>query len=95
MLLVLASDLPLLNEDDLAAVTMEDCAIAPDRRGTGTNALLWPTRPLPGFFFGENSFERHDASARAAGLEPKIVRRPGLAHDVDLPDDLSAIQSQR
>lgn len=95
MLLVLASDLPLLSEDDLAAVTVEGCAIAPDRHGTGTNALLWPTNPSPGFFFGEISFERHRVAALAAGFKPKIIRRNGLAHDVDLPDDLSAIQSQR
>jgi|SRR5437016_4320087 len=84
--LVLASDLPLLEEHDLVEVTRSDCAIAPDRHRRGTNALLWSST-LP-FAFGENSFARHLASARAAGLDPQIVWRPGLAHDIDVPEDL-------
>src|ERR1700683_2136386 len=58
-LLVAASDLPLLSEGDLTAIAQYGCAIAPDRHGRGTNALLWPLAPLPGFHFGENSFARH------------------------------------
>ena len=89
-LLVLASDLPLLCEEDLAAIVVCDCAIAPDRHQHGTNALLWPASSLPGFHFGENSFSRHREAARAAGLHPDTVFRTGLAHDVDLPSDLIA-----
>ncbi len=85
-LLIVASDLPLLCEDDLATLALHDCAIAPDRHGRGTNALLWPVSL--GFQFGENSFERHCAIAETAGYEARIVARPGLAHDVDLPSDL-------
>ena len=87
-LLVLASDLPLLCEADLTALARHDCAIAPDRHGRGTNALLWPTSPLPDFHFGEDSFSRHRAAARAVGLDPQTVLSAGLAHDVDLPSDL-------
>lgn len=90
-LLILASDLPLLCEDDVAAMAANDCAIAPDRHGTGTNALLWPANPAPGFHFGQNSYNLHRAAAIAAGLTPQIVARRGLAHDVDLPSDLIAI----
>jgi 2-phospho-L-lactate guanylyltransferase len=87
-LLVAASDLPFVSEADLTALALHDCAIAPDRHGRGTNALLWPASPLPGFHFGENSFARHREAAKAAGYEPQIVVRPGLAHDIDLPADL-------
>jgi 2-phospho-L-lactate guanylyltransferase len=86
--LVVASDLPLLREDDLARMFAEVCAIAPDRRGRGTNALTWPAYRPWVFAFGENSFERHFAAARDAGFDPKIITSPGLAHDVDVPDDL-------
>jgi 2-phospho-L-lactate guanylyltransferase len=87
-LLVAACDLPFVSDADLAALALHDCAIAPDRHGRGTNALLWPVSPLPGFHFGENSLARHCEAARAAGYEPQIVTRPGLAHDIDLPSDL-------
>ncbi|HTT81949.1 MAG TPA: 2-phospho-L-lactate guanylyltransferase [Rhizomicrobium sp.] len=85
-LLVVAGDLPLLCKDDLAALAAHDCAIAPDRRGRGTNALLWP--PSLEFHFGDNSFERHCVTAKLAGYEARIVVRSGLAHDVDLPSDI-------
>ena len=85
-LLIVASDLPLLHEADLAALALHDCAIAPDRHGRGTNALLWP--PRLAFQFGENSFARHCAIAASGGYGAQIVTRPGLAHDVDLPVDL-------
>lgn len=87
-LLIIASDLPLLCESDLEAMAAQSCAIAPDRRGQGTNALLWPLGPLPGFRFGEGSFARHRAAAKEAGLDPQTVFRPGLMHDIDLPCDL-------
>lgn len=90
-LLVVASDLPLLKKSDLAALAAEECAIAPDRRRRGTNALLWPASPHLGFHFGEDSFERHFAAAKGAGFDPKIISRAGLAHDVDLPEDLLAL----
>ncbi|HEY3636573.1 MAG TPA: 2-phospho-L-lactate guanylyltransferase [Rhizomicrobium sp.] len=89
-LLVVASDLPLLHRDDLAALTEQDCAIAPDRHRQGTNALLWPASARAEFHFGENSFPRHCEAAKSAGLSPQIIIRPNLAHDVDLPADLLA-----
>ena len=87
-LLVVAADLPLLQPSDLAVMRDMDSAIAPDRHGRGTNALLLPASPAPGFYFGENSFARHLAATKAAGFDPHIVSRPGLAHDVDVPEDL-------
>jgi 2-phospho-L-lactate guanylyltransferase len=92
-LMVVASDLPLLCPGDLAAMAEHDCAIAPDRRRRGTNALLWPAAPRPPFRFGVDSFSRHRAEARGNGLDPCIVSRTGLAHDVDLPGDLIGIGS--
>jgi len=87
-LLIVASDLPLLSRSDLEAMSAAECAIGPDRRGIGTNALLWPAGPEPGFHFGDNSFARHSAAAKAAGSDPQRIVRPGLACDIDLPDDL-------
>lgn len=92
--LILPGDLPSLSIDDLVAlVRLSDGAtsaaiVVPDAHETGTNALL--LRP-PGLFqpcFGPDSFRRHCALARAAGVTPTIYRSPTLAHDIDLPADL-------
>ena len=66
-------------------------AIAADESGDGTNALLLSPPDLIGFSFGEGSFEAHLEAARAKRVDPVIVERPGLAFDVDAPDDLSRI----
>jgi len=87
-LLIVPSDLPLLAVADLRALAKEECAIAPDRRRHGTNALLWPAAQKLKFQFGPNSFDRHLAQAIAAGLRPRVVLRPGFAHDVDVPEDM-------
>jgi 2-phospho-L-lactate guanylyltransferase len=86
MHLVLASDLPFLEQSDLIDLAAYGCAIAPDRHERGTNALLWPPH-LP-FEFGEGSFARHRGTAERAGFKPYICLRRGLAHDIDVPDDL-------
>jgi 2-phospho-L-lactate guanylyltransferase len=63
-------------------------AIAPDRRGTGTNGLaLHPPNAIP-FRFGADSFAAHQEAAHAADLSVAVVQRRGLAFDLDTPDDL-------
>jgi 2-phospho-L-lactate guanylyltransferase (CobY/MobA/RfbA family) len=42
-----------------------------------------------GFRFGSGSFVAHQGAARAAGIEPVVVDRPGLAFDLDTPADLA------
>ena len=45
--------------------------------------------------FGPDSFFPHLAAARRQGLEPTIVRRPGIAVDIDEPADLARFMSDR
>jgi 2-phospho-L-lactate guanylyltransferase len=86
--LIVHADLPLLTTTDIAALTEgTGIAIAPDRHGTGTNALALPEAQDFAFAFGPDSFGRHCA---AAGEQARIVKRPGLALDVDTPEDLAA-----
>jgi len=89
-LLVIHADLPLVSVDDIAALIVGDgaaCTIAPDRHGTGTNALAL-VEPLGfEFAFGPNSFTRHCAAAYG---NARVVTRPGLGLDVDTADDLDA-----
>lgn len=92
-LIVLFADLPLLTSLDvelLAAAPGGTIAIAPDRHGTGTNALSLPLPAAKGFTFafGPDSFALHRAEAERMGIPLEEVHSPGLARDVDMPEDL-------
>jgi 2-phospho-L-lactate guanylyltransferase len=96
-LLIIASDLPLLSPEDLhllfSAAEDSQVVVAPDRHDTGTNALFLrpPERLQPAF--GSGSYERHLKQARAAGIEPFVVRSLGLGFDLDVPSDYEDLQS--
>ncbi len=95
--LVLPADLPLITAQDVAALYEQGTqgpgvVIVPSRDG-GTNALLLrPPEAIP-FAFGVNSFQRHSALARAAGLPLHVLHLPRLAHDIDWPGDLADLPS--
>ncbi len=89
----IAADLPRITPrevESLAGVPTGTVAIAPDRHGTGTNAIALPLPQALGFTFayGPDSFARHDAEAFRLGLDIEVIGSPGLACDVDVPEDL-------
>jgi 2-phospho-L-lactate guanylyltransferase len=93
---ILPADLPRLTPRDvelLAHAPKGTLAIAPDRHFTGTNALSLPLPAAQGFpfAFGEGSFAAHDAAAYALGLDIEVIESPGLARDLDTPDDLARL----
>ena len=95
-LVVLHGDLPNLQAPDvevlLAALpsdTSPGVAIAPDRAGTGTNALVLRPPGVIAFRFGAGSFARHVAEVERAGVPLVAVNRSGLAFDLDTPADLA------
>jgi len=90
-LLAISADLPNLTTDDLHAILAAPgpVTIAPDRLGKGTNALLTSPAACIPYCFGEDSFARHSAEAARLGITPRVVSRPGLAFDLDTPEDLS------
>jgi 2-phospho-L-lactate/phosphoenolpyruvate guanylyltransferase len=95
--LVLPADLPLVTRGDVLALIERageppSVVIAPDRHGTGTNALLISPTGLIEYDFGENSFERHCQQAREAGARLEIVNLPTLGLDLDLPEDLELVR---
>lgn len=72
------------------AVTMTPAA---DGRGTNCVACS-PPDAIP-FHFGHDSFRPHKSEARALGIEPRIVAGlPGIALDVDKPEDLRMLLAQ-
>ena len=69
--------------------------LAPDEQEEGTNALAL-TPPAPDFFrFGRNSFQTHLELAKTRGMAVRILRRPGLAHDLDTPDEYRQYAKER
>lgn len=88
-LLVIHADLPLVSEADvtaLLAAAERGYALAPDRHGTGTNALALRDPAGFSFAFGPGSFARHCAADRP---RPVAVLRRGLSLDIDAPQDLN------
>ena len=97
-LLLVMADLPYLAPDDIAALLeagRQSAVVIAEAKDGGTNALLLrpPTALQFAFATGQPSARRHAELARAAGIEPTIVRRPGLARDIDTPADLAALAS--
>jgi 2-phospho-L-lactate/phosphoenolpyruvate guanylyltransferase len=95
--LVLPADLPLVTREDVLTLIEHAgeppaVVIAPDRHGTGTNALLISPAGLIEYDFGENSFQRHCQRAREAGARLEIVDLPTLGLDLDLPEDLELVR---
>jgi len=82
----------------ITALTERDGALAPDWRGTGTNAVALNLQRLADapfrFSFGEGSFLRHLKEFRSRGLSQRTVRRPGLALDIDEPPSLRRMATQ-
>ncbi len=95
--LILPADLPLITAEDVRTLIARageppSVVIAPDRHGTGTNALLISPSGLIEYDFGENSFQRHCQRAREAGARLEIVNLPSLGLDLDLPEDLEIVR---
>jgi 2-phospho-L-lactate/phosphoenolpyruvate guanylyltransferase len=89
------ADIPLATPEDIAALLRAHgdapaVTLAPARDKRGTNALVCSPPDILPFCFGDDSFFAHLRRARALGIEPRIVQCPGLALDMDTPDDLAA-----
>ncbi len=95
--LVIPADLPLMRMDDVEELISKATdppvvVIAPDRHGRGTNALLSSPPGLIAYDFGTDSFERHIARAKAAGVQLVVFENPSIGLDVDLPEDLEYLR---
>lgn len=83
-------DLPLAG-DLVSVARFPGVTLVPDRRDDGTNVAAVPAAAGFRFAYGAGSFRRHAAEARRLGLGLRVVRAPELGWDVDVPDDLAAI----
>jgi 2-phospho-L-lactate guanylyltransferase len=94
--LTVPGDVPCATGEEIrrlaeAAAVPRAAVFTPSRSGLGTNgAALAPPDAMP-LTFGEPSFDNHLAAASAHGLAPRVLSLPGLALDVDAPEDLAAL----
>jgi len=97
-LLVVPADLPTLSSGDvqeLLTTHTAGVALCPAPADGGTNALLLsPPTAIP-FLYGPDSAARHLAAAEAAGVAARTVDIPGFARDVDSPEDLRWLVTQK
>ena len=94
-MLTLPGDIPLVTPGEiirlLAAHRLAPAfTIAPSRDERGSNAIVCsPPEAVP-LRFGEDSYFPHLRAAEACGIRPTVQRLPGIALDVDTPEDLAA-----
>ncbi len=95
--LVVPADIPLIESAELQEIV--DCAppagavLVPDAAGRGTNAAWRSPADLFPLRFGNDSFLPHRAAAKATGMPCVVIELPGIARDVDRPEDLSELAS--
>ena len=94
--IICMSDLPRVSPIELDAVVgaLEhvDLVLSPDAAATGTNVIgMAASGLLPSCLGHDDSLVRHRARARELGLQFRILKSPGLALDVDTPEDLERL----
>jgi 2-phospho-L-lactate guanylyltransferase len=99
-LLTVPGDIPRVTAAEIDAVVASAGAapsftIVPAHDELGSNAVLCaPPLAVP-LRFGDDSYFPHLIAARRQGIEPVIVRMPGIGLDMDHPADLRAFLAAR
>jgi 2-phospho-L-lactate guanylyltransferase len=94
-LLTVPGDIPRVTAEEIDAVVAScrdapSFTIVPAHDELGSNAVLCaPPFAVP-LRFGDDSYFPHLQAARRHGIEPTIVRLPGIGLDIDHPVDLLA-----
>jgi 2-phospho-L-lactate guanylyltransferase len=97
-LLTVPGDIPRVTSTEIDAVVsscraVPSFTIVPAHDELGSNAVLCaPPFSVP-LRFGDDSYFPHLIAARAQGIEPTVVRLPGIGLDIDHPADLRAFMA--
>ena len=99
-MLMVPGDIPLASADELAALTQAHgpapaFTIVPAHDERGSNAVLCSPPDAVPLRFGDDSFLPHLAAAQQRGIEPAILRVPGIGLDIDRPEDLARLARMR
>jgi 2-phospho-L-lactate/phosphoenolpyruvate guanylyltransferase len=95
--LVIPADIPLIEvwelEEILKHAPSEGSVLVPAADGRGTNAAFRRPANLFPLRFGNDSFKPHHAAAQATGKPCVVLNLPGIAADVDNPEDVQQLVS--
>jgi 2-phospho-L-lactate/phosphoenolpyruvate guanylyltransferase len=94
-MLTLPGDIPLVTPPEITQLLAAHrpapaFTIAPSRDERGSNAIICSPPDAVPLRFGEDSFLPHLRAAETCGIRPTVLRLPGIALDVDTPQDLAA-----
>ena len=94
-MMTVPADIPAATSAEIDAVLAVHLAapaftISPAHDDLGSNAVICSPPPAVPLRFGDNSYFPHLDAARRSGIEPTILRQPGIAMDIDHPVDLAA-----
>ena len=95
--LIIPADIPLIQPWELEEIMKNAPAagsvLVPAADGRGTNAAFRRPADLFPLRFGNDSFKPHHAAAQATGKPCVVLNLPGIAVDVDNPQDLQQLLS--
>jgi 2-phospho-L-lactate/phosphoenolpyruvate guanylyltransferase len=95
--LVVPADIPLIEVSELQTIldsaphSTGGAVLVSDAARRGTNAAWRSPADLFPLRFGNDSFAPHLASARATALPCVVLELPGIARDIDRPEDLREV----
>jgi 2-phospho-L-lactate/phosphoenolpyruvate guanylyltransferase len=92
-MMTMPGDIPRLMSAEIAATLAAHgpapaFTIVPAHDDLGSNTIICSPADAVPLRFGEDSFYPHLDAARARGIDPLIVRQPGIGMDIDNPVDL-------
>ena len=92
-MMTMPGDIPRLSPSEIAATLVAHRAapsftIVPAHDDLGSNTIICSPPDAVPLRFGEDSFYPHLGAARRCGIDPLIVRHPGIGMDIDNPVDL-------
>jgi 2-phospho-L-lactate/phosphoenolpyruvate guanylyltransferase len=92
-MMTMPGDIPRLSSGEIAATLAAHRAapaftIVPAHDDLGSNTIVCSPPDAVPLRFGEDSFYPHLDAARAQGIDPLVVRHPGIGMDIDNPVDL-------
>jgi 2-phospho-L-lactate guanylyltransferase len=92
-MMTMPGDIPRLSSAEVAATLAAHPAapaftIVPAHDDLGSNTVICSPPDIVPLRFGADSFYPHLDAARARGIDPLIVRHPGIGMDIDHPVDL-------
>jgi len=98
-MLTLPGDIPLVTADEITRLvaahrTAPAFTIVPSHDEGGSNAIICSPPDAVPLRFGVDSFFPHLRAAEAQGIRPTVLRLPGIALDIDNPEDLAVFALQ-